>query len=35
MDDTAARKEWGWKPQYSLESMTRDMLENIAKSSEA
>jgi nucleoside-diphosphate-sugar epimerase len=27
LDDTAAREEWGWKPAYDLDAMTRDMLE--------
>lgn len=27
LDDSAARAEWGWKPQYDLDAMTRDMLE--------
>jgi len=27
MDDSCARAEWGWKPQYDLDAMTRDMLE--------
>ena len=26
LDDTCAREEWGWKPQWDLESMTEDML---------
>lgn len=26
MDDSCARQEWDWKPEYGLESMTRDML---------
>lgn len=26
LDDTCAREEWGWKPQWDLDSMTRDML---------
>ena len=26
MDDTCAREEWGWKPTYTLDEMTRDML---------
>ena len=26
MDDTCARKEWGWVPRYNLESMTEDMI---------
>ncbi|MCK9583952.1 MAG: NAD-dependent epimerase/dehydratase family protein [Candidatus Cloacimonetes bacterium] len=30
MDDSCARQEWGWKPEYNLESMTRDMLEKVA-----
>jgi nucleoside-diphosphate-sugar epimerase len=29
MDDTAARTEWDWKPQYNITSMTRDMLEKL------
>jgi len=31
IDDTAARKEWGWKPSYNLSSMTKDMLEKLQK----
>ena len=30
LDDTCAREEWGWKPQWDLESMTKDMLEKVA-----
>jgi nucleoside-diphosphate-sugar epimerase len=26
IDDSVARSEWGWRPQYDLESMTSDML---------
>ena len=26
VDDSSAREEWGWEPQYGLESMTSDML---------
>ena len=26
MDDSCAREEWGWKPTYTLDEMTRDML---------
>jgi len=29
LDDSCAREEWGWKPEYDLESMTKDMLENL------
>ena len=29
MDDSCARKEWGWKPDYDLHSMTEDMLRNL------
>lgn len=29
MDDSCARKEWGWKPAYDLDSMTVDMLEKL------
>lgn len=27
MDDSAAREEWGWQPDYDLAAMTEDMLE--------
>lgn len=26
MDDSCARAEWDWKPEYNLESMTKDMI---------
>lgn len=29
MDDSCARKEWGWAPSYDLDSMTRDMLKHL------
>jgi nucleoside-diphosphate-sugar epimerase len=29
MDDSCARDEWGWKPNWNLESMTKDMLKAI------
>ena len=29
LDDTCAREEWDWKPQFDLESMTIDMLKNL------
>ncbi|MBL0310662.1 MAG: NAD-dependent epimerase/dehydratase family protein [Bacteroidetes bacterium] len=29
IDDAVAQKDWGWKPEYTLASMTRDMLQNI------
>ena len=31
VDDTAAREEWGWEPEYDLASMTKDMLEKLEK----
>ena len=31
MDDSCARNEWGWKPQYDLEKMTDDMILNLKK----
>jgi len=30
LDDSAARKEWGWKPKYDLTSMAKDMLEKLS-----
>ena len=29
LDDTCARMEWDWKPQYDLDAMTRDMIEKL------
>ena len=29
LEDYAARVEWGWSPQYDIDSMTRDMLEKL------
>ncbi|WP_066496567.1 L-threonine 3-dehydrogenase [Abyssisolibacter fermentans] len=29
LDDSNARNEWGWKPEYDLDSMTKDMLEKL------
>jgi nucleoside-diphosphate-sugar epimerase len=31
LDDSAAREEWGWSPDYDLSAMTADMLENLRK----
>ena len=31
IDDTPARKEWGWDPEYDLDKMTADMLENLTR----
>jgi nucleoside-diphosphate-sugar epimerase len=31
MDDSVARKDWGWKEQYDLTAMTADMIENLKK----
>lgn len=30
LDDSCARAEWDWKPQYDLDAMTVDMLKNLA-----
>ena len=29
IDDSKARNDWGWKPEYDLAKMTRDMFENL------
>ncbi len=34
VDDTAAREEWGWKHEYDLDNMTRDMLKAISEKHE-
>jgi nucleoside-diphosphate-sugar epimerase len=31
MDDSAAREQWGWRPEYDLESMTKDMIEKLSQ----
>lgn len=31
LDDSCARNEWDWKPQYDLTAMTRDMIETIRR----
>ena len=31
LDDTCAREEWGWKPEFDLEKMTQDMLFHLNK----
>jgi nucleoside-diphosphate-sugar epimerase len=31
IDDSAAREEWGWQPDYDLAAMTADMLEKLGK----
>ena len=29
LDDGAAREDWGWSPDYNLETMTKDMIEKL------
>lgn len=31
MDDSAARKEWGWRPDFDISSMTADMIEKLSE----
>jgi nucleoside-diphosphate-sugar epimerase len=31
IDDSAARQEWGWKPKYDLQTMTKDMIEKLSQ----
>ncbi|GLU42959.1 NAD-dependent epimerase/dehydratase family protein [Allomuricauda sp. NBRC 101325] len=31
IDDTLARNEWGWQPEYDLDQTTAEMLENLKK----
>lgn len=30
LDDSAARQEWGWKPEYDAEAMVEDMLKHLS-----
>ena len=34
IDDSAARKEWNWKPAYDLAKMTEDMIQVLSKKHE-
>ena len=29
LDDTCAREEWGWRPEFDLDMMTKDMIEKL------
>ncbi|MEL7377798.1 MAG: NAD-dependent epimerase/dehydratase family protein [Bacteroidota bacterium] len=31
IDDSAARADWGWQPEYNLQAMTRDMMVNLER----
>ena len=31
LDDSAARREWGWEPRYDLAAMTAEMLDSLGK----
>jgi nucleoside-diphosphate-sugar epimerase len=31
IDDNVARKDWGWKEEYDLAAMAKDMMENLKK----
>jgi nucleoside-diphosphate-sugar epimerase len=31
LDDSKAREDWGWRPKFDLQSMTKDMLLNLRK----
>jgi nucleoside-diphosphate-sugar epimerase len=31
IDDSVARRDWGWKHEYDLAAMTRDMIENLRR----
>lgn len=35
IDDSAAQKDWGWKAEYDLASMTADMIKNLTKKYQA
>jgi nucleoside-diphosphate-sugar epimerase len=30
LDDSAARQEWGWRPEFGAREMVADMLSNLA-----
>ena len=31
IDDTVARTDWGWKPEFDIDRMTADMLDNLQR----
>jgi nucleoside-diphosphate-sugar epimerase len=31
IDDSVARQDWGWKEEYNLAAMTKDMIDNLKK----
>ncbi|MEM2446125.1 MAG: L-threonine 3-dehydrogenase, partial [Candidatus Bathyarchaeia archaeon] len=31
IDDSAAREDWGWRPEYDLAAMVKDMIEKLSK----
>jgi threonine 3-dehydrogenase len=31
MDDSAARRDWGWRPKYDLDGMTADLIPRIRR----
>ena len=31
IDDSSSRKEWGWKPDFNLSTMTKDMLDKLSR----
>ncbi len=35
IDDSAARSEWDWAPTYDIDSMTKDMLDNLSRKHKA
>jgi nucleoside-diphosphate-sugar epimerase len=31
LDDSVAREEWGWQPEYDLQAMTKDMIQKLSE----
>ena len=31
LDDSAARNDWGWRPEFDIDRITKDMVKNLSQ----